>query len=158
MIHRYHPSRDSPPAGPRTEWPNLGRLLRAELLKISTTSTWRLFALTATASTAAAFAVNVVQLHDALTPADGPPASQTELLGLTANLYTSGQYLGLLLLLLLGMLTVTDEFQHHTITATLLAVPRRELVIAANFTTAAAIGAGAWLITSAETTCATLRT
>ena len=46
-----------------------------------------------------------------------------------ASLYTSGQYVGLLVILILGILIATNEFSQQTATATFLATPKRERVV-----------------------------
>jgi ABC-type transport system involved in multi-copper enzyme maturation permease subunit len=66
-----------------------------------------------------------------------------------ANVYTSGQYLGLALVLLVGVLMVTNEFAYQTATATFLGTPRRTRVIGAKFAAAAILGAGYWAISTA---------
>ncbi|MDG6104806.1 ABC transporter permease [Dactylosporangium aurantiacum] len=66
-----------------------------------------------------------------------------------ANIYTSGQFFGLLLVMLLAILVITNEFYHQTATATFLATPKRTRVIAAKLITASLAGVLFWLITTA---------
>jgi ABC-2 type transport system permease protein len=66
-----------------------------------------------------------------------------------ANVYTSGQFFGLLLVMLLAILVITNEFYHQTATATFLATPKRTKVIAAKLITASLAGVMFWLITTA---------
>jgi ABC-2 type transport system permease protein len=66
-----------------------------------------------------------------------------------ANIYTSGQLFGLLLVMLVAILVITNEFYHQTATATFLATPKRTKVIAAKLITASLAGALFWLITTA---------
>lgn len=122
------------------------RLLRSEFRKIVTTNTWWLFLLAVLAFTALAFAFNAIQAHAYLhqpapqLPPNVPPdqarqiraayEARTSPVVQAASLYTSGQYFGLLFVLLLGILVVTNEFFHQTATATFLATPKRTLVIA----------------------------
>jgi ABC-type transport system involved in multi-copper enzyme maturation permease subunit len=121
-------------------------LVRSEFRKILTTNTWWLFLLGVLLLTAASFALNGLQassiLHEPLPsiPPSVPPdqaaqirasfAARSQLPVLAANLYTSGQYFGLLFVLLLGILVVTNEFFHQTATSTFLVTPRRSDVIA----------------------------
>jgi ABC-type transport system involved in multi-copper enzyme maturation permease subunit len=122
------------------------RLLRSELRKLLSTNTWWLFALAVVAFAAADLALGALRAnvalhqHEPAVPA-GLPADQAQQLRdmyratsalavVAASLYTSGRYFGLLFVLLLGILAVTNEHLHGTATATFLATPRRELVIA----------------------------
>ncbi|WP_327006185.1 ABC transporter permease [Dactylosporangium sp. NBC_01737] len=66
-----------------------------------------------------------------------------------ANVYTSGQFFGLLLVMLLAILVITNEFYHQTATATFLATPKRTKVITAKLITSALAGVLFWLITTA---------
>jgi ABC-2 type transport system permease protein len=63
-----------------------------------------------------------------------------------ANIYTSGQFFGLLFVVILGALIVTNEFFHQTATTTFLTTPRRTEVILSKFGAAALFGAGFWLM------------
>jgi ABC-2 type transport system permease protein len=126
------------------------RLLRSEFRKIVTTNTWWLFLLAVLAFTALAFAFNAIQAHSYLhqpppeLPPNVPPDQARQIRAVyeartspvvqAASLYTSGQYFGLLFVLLLGILVVTNEFFHQTATATFLATPRRALVIGGKLT------------------------
>ncbi|GAB3870533.1 ABC transporter permease subunit [Dactylosporangium cerinum] len=66
-----------------------------------------------------------------------------------ANIYTSGQLFGLLLVMLLAILVITNEFYHQTATATFLATPKRTRVIVAKLITASFAGALFWLVSTA---------
>ncbi|MGC1212365.1 MAG: ABC transporter permease [Micromonospora sp.] len=141
-------------------------LVRSELLKIRTTNTWWLFGIGALVTLALAFVVNAAGAYVSLSgPQDleGVPAEQAEQarasaneLFQAANLFTSGQYFGLLFVLLLGILVVTNEFYHQTATTTFLTTPRRTLVVGAKLVTAALFGALLWLVTTLLTVPATL--
>jgi ABC-type transport system involved in multi-copper enzyme maturation permease subunit len=125
-------------------------LVRSEFRKILTTNTWWMFLVAVVALTAASFALNALQAHSILhspppqLPPNTPPdqqrqiqasfAARTNLAFQAAALYTSGQYFGLLFVLLLGILVVTNEFFHQTATATFLVTPRRTWVIAGKLT------------------------
>jgi ABC-type transport system involved in multi-copper enzyme maturation permease subunit len=66
-----------------------------------------------------------------------------------ANVYTSGQFFGLLLVLLLGILLVTNEFYHQTATSTFLTTPRRARVIGAKLAAGIGAAAGTWFVATA---------
>ncbi|GGM28726.1 MULTISPECIES: ABC transporter permease [Micromonospora] len=130
-------------------------LVRSELLKIRTTAAWLWMALGALAMTALAFAVNAWLAHTTLTGDTDmlglPPeeaAAQQDVVGQAANIYTSGQYFGLLFVMLIGVLMVTNEFFHQTATTTFLSTPRRTNVILSKLVAASLIGFGFWLVTT----------
>ncbi|WP_446211231.1 ABC transporter permease subunit [Micromonospora sp. IBSANI012] len=141
-------------------------LVRAELLKIRTTNTWWLFGLGALVTLALAFLVNALNANLILSgPQDveGLPREQAEQVLASAdevyqaaNLFTSGQYFGLLFVLLLGIIVVTNEFYHQTATSTFLTTPHRTVVVAAKLVAAGLIGAFFWLVTTVLTVPATL--
>ncbi|SDX96079.1 ABC-2 family transporter protein [Micromonospora pattaloongensis] len=137
------------------------RLVRAELLKIRTTNAWWLFGLGALVMLALAFLVNAVNAIQLLNNPEDVPAmspeqaeqvrAQADVVFQAANLYTSGQFFGLLFVMLLGIVVVTNEFYHQTATTTFLATPRRTAVVLAKLVTAALFGAVFWLVTTALT-------
>lgn len=141
-------------------------LVRSELLKIRTTNTWWLFGLGAFVMLALAFLVNAVSAHfasqsaqhtDQLSPDQADQVrAQADSLYQAANLYTSGQFFGLLFVMLLGIVVVTNEFYHQTATTTFLTTPHRTAVVVAKLVTAALFGAGIWLVTTILTIPATL--
>ena len=142
-------------------------LIRSELLKFRTTNAWWLFALGALVMLALAFLVNAVNAHfilenlDQATAALSPEQAeqviaQAEPVNVAANLYTSGQFFGLLFVTLLGIVLVTNEFYHQTATTTFLTTPRRTAVVVAKLGTATLLGAGLWLVTTALTIPATM--
>lgn len=142
------------------------RLIRAELLKIRTTSAWWQFALTALVVTALTFLLNMFQTSYLLDNAptitkDMPPDQAAQVLAqvdpvqVTSNLATSGQFLSLLIVLVLGIVVITSEFFHQTMTTTFLTTPHRSAVIAAKLVTAAVLGALIWAINTAFTLPAT---
>ncbi|MFY1633887.1 ABC transporter permease [Solwaraspora sp. WMMB335] len=132
-------------------------LVRSEFLKISTTNTWWIFALIYLPLWALTLLVNYLQtsvLADSsrlgeVSPADAevfdvisePPA-------LAANLYTNGQFFGLLIVMLLGTIVVTNEYFHQTATTTFLTTPQRTAVILAKLAAAMLLGALFWLVTT----------
>jgi ABC-2 type transport system permease protein len=130
-------------------------LVRSELIKIRTTSTWWLLALGALLATAVAFAFNAWFAHVALTgdPSDlglspEEATAQADVVGQATNLYTSGQYFGLMLVMLIGILMVTNEFFHQTATTTFLSTPRRTSVIFSKLIAASLVGFAFWLVTT----------
>ena len=128
----------------------MSQLVRSEFRKIVTTNTWWLFLLAVFVLTAASFALNALQAHSYIhepapqLPPNMPAEQARQVLAdytarrniavQAANLYTSGQYFGLLFVLLLGILVVTNEFFHQTATATFLVTPQRTRVIAGKLT------------------------
>lgn len=134
------------------------RLIRSEFLKIRTTNLWWLFLLGALALLALAFTINAFQLDFVLDPpAEAQLDPQTEAqfavlrtpAAMTSFLVTSGQYFGLMFVLLIGIITVTNEFHHQTATATFLASPHRTAVILAKTVAAGVFGVILWAITTA---------
>lgn len=151
------------------------RLIRGELLKIRTTNTWWIFLIGAFFATALALltwiAVGNAQINDAedagnevFAPPEGATQAEIEaerqqfelaqdltrtLHDAAAEIYTSGQFFGVMFAMLLGILLITNEFHHQTATATFLTTPRRSKVIVGKLATAM-LGAGFfWLFSLA---------
>jgi ABC-type transport system involved in multi-copper enzyme maturation permease subunit len=152
------------------------RLIRSELLKIRTTHIWWILALSAFAFVALSFLIQAWATHDSLQqpgPVETPPdmpADQAErfrqqqaaenqaqyarahsaggLAAAASNLYTSGQYFGLLFVMLLAILMITNEYRHQTVTATFLVTPRRTNVVVAKLLTAMLAAFLLWLATT----------
>lgn len=80
----------------------------------------------------------LVQAAQARTPAGAA--------AIVDSLVTSGQFLSVLVALLLGVHVVTSEITQRTATTTFLVTPRREQVMAAKLAAAGAFGALFWLI------------
>lgn len=125
------------------------RLVRAELLKIRTTNAWWWFALGALAWTAVAMAFNMWFAYVAFEDPEQLAGADTDPLFHGANVYTSGQFLGLMLVMLLGIIIVTNEFFHQTATVTFLTTPHRTTVIANKLVTAVLIAVAFWVVTTA---------
>ena len=130
-------------------------LVKAELFKIRTTSLWWIFAILLVPLWAASILLNWATANlvgNADPNASGQQAEQIraagEAINIATNLYTSGQYLGILLVLLLSAIIVTNEFFHLTATTTFLVTPHRERVILAKFGAAIVVGVVVWLITT----------
>ncbi|GAA1841438.1 ABC transporter permease [Asanoa iriomotensis] len=134
------------------------RLVKAEVVKLLTTNTWWLFALGALVTWAGTFAINATVAHFTMGAA-APEGVSTEdaanfavvsdQIYQAANLYTSGQFFGLLFVVLLGIVMVTSEFYHQTATSTFLTTPHRTAVISAKLVVAAVAGLLFWLFTTA---------
>jgi ABC-type transport system involved in multi-copper enzyme maturation permease subunit len=131
-------------------------LVNAELLKIRTTSTWWIFALITLPLWAltllANWAGSNINANADTADLTAEQAEQVrvanEAVNVASNLYTSGQFLGVLIVLLLGAIVVTNEFFHQTATTTFLVTPRREAVILAKLIASTVIGLGFWLVTT----------
>jgi ABC-type transport system involved in multi-copper enzyme maturation permease subunit len=132
-------------------------LVRAELLKIRTTSTWWVFGVIMLPLWALAVLYNWAttnSLSDAASTEGASPeqAEQLRVAGEAVNiattLYTSGQFLGVLLVMLLGAILVTNEFFHQTATTTFLVTPVRERVVLAKLAASVLLGLLFWLVTT----------
>jgi ABC-2 type transport system permease protein len=133
------------------------RLVQAEIMKIRTTRMWWLFLIGFTVFTALALTSNGFSHHFQLYPqrdtSDRAQAlaqaaqarTPAGVAAIAASMMTSGQFLGVLFAMLLGILIVTNEFAHQTATATFLTVPRRAAVIEAKLAAAGCFGALFWL-------------
>lgn len=156
------PAAPPPAAGPAAGGADLGsrppapvRLIRSEFLKLRSTNGWWLFVLGALLMLALAILFNWLQADFAFTSdtPDSASADDAATIDATrdpifqaANLYTSGQFFGLLFVMLVGIITVTSEFHHQTATTTFLATPHRTAVILAKLCLAALFGAALWLV------------
>jgi len=124
------------------------RLVRAELLKLWwTRATWAFVAVAVVL-----VAVRVELLLAAVGQVGGPEAGSEELT--LAVLSTSG--LGVFVIALLGVVTMTREFHHATWTSTLLSVPDRRRVLVAKVMAAALAGVALTLLLLLVTTVAGL--
>src|SRR5262249_16357335 len=150
------------------------RLVKSELLKIWTTNGWWIFGILLVAGTALTLLINLFvansQLNEAadlkargLPDMTGMDPSQQDLIrerfaadsdihrvlaNVSANVFTSGQFFGLLFVTVLGCLIVTNEFFHQTATTTFLATPHRSQVIASKLAAGAVLGVAFWMITT----------
>ena len=132
-------------------------LVKAELFKIRSTSTWWIFGLVALVLWALTLLINWAgsNINQSAEAAEGLTADQAEQIrvaneavNVASNLYTSGQFFGVLVVMLLGAILVTNEFFHLTATTTFLVTPRREAVIFAKLAASALLGLVFWLVTS----------
>jgi ABC-type transport system involved in multi-copper enzyme maturation permease subunit len=150
------------------------RLVRSELVKIRTTNVWWLFTIGAFIFTALSLwiwtATGSSQINDAaanagetFVPPEGASALEVEalrqqfevshdlgrtLVSVAANVYTSGQFFGLMFALLLGAILVTNEYYHQTATTTFLSTPHRSSVIVAKLGTSMIGAAFFWLFST----------
>lgn len=147
------------------------RLIRSEVRKIFTTNAWWLFVLASVPITALALWANMAQAAGQIAearqpmptdlPADLPPEQVAEitrghdlsavLISSAGNIYTSGQFFGLVLVMLLGALVITNEFQYQTATATFLTTPRRSRVVLGKLIAGIGLGLMFWLLAQATT-------
>jgi ABC-2 type transport system permease protein len=133
------------------------RLVRAELFKVRTTSLWWILAIILLPLYAASLAANwgnSYALSSGPQARGGPDGVQAQLdaaaqpINIATDLYTTGQYVGVLIVLLLSAIIVTSEFFHLTATTTFLVTPRREAVILSKFGAAVVVGLLVWAITT----------
>jgi ABC-type transport system involved in multi-copper enzyme maturation permease subunit len=152
---------DSPAlAGARRTGSTPGRLIMAEIMKIRSTNTWWLFIGGVLVFTSLALTRNGARHDfelnpqlDGLSPADKAQMvaqaarahTHTSLDAIAGDMMTSGQFVGVLFAMIIGILVVTNEYAHQTATATFMANPRRTRVIMAKFVAAACFGALFWL-------------
>ncbi|HEY0002466.1 MAG TPA: ABC transporter permease [Actinoplanes sp.] len=129
-------------------------LVKAELFKIRTTSLWWILAIVLLPLYAASVALNwAVAASQTGTDASGEAGGEltrtaADPARTAAELYTSGQYMGVLIVLLLSAIIVTSEFFHLTATSTFLVTPRREAVILAKFAAAVIVSLLVWAATT----------
>jgi len=136
----------------------LVRLLRAEFMKIRTTDTGWIFLTGFIAFTALALTINGFSTHYELYPQQGSgdraqalaQAAQARtpagVAAISASMMTSGQRIGVIFALLLGVLIITSEFANQTAAVTFVTVPGRAAVIRAKLAAAACCGALFWLV------------
>lgn len=117
--------------------------LRSELRKALSTRMWWLLGLVLLGYLAFLGAVMAFSLTTDPTAMTGGLGSDTELDGLTIakTVYTLAVSLGYVFPLVIGALSMTAEFRHETITPTLLAEPRRGVVLGAKLVVGAVFGA-----------------
>jgi ABC-2 type transport system permease protein len=156
--------------------PGLMNLIRSELLKIRTTNVWWTFLIGAFFATALALVVWILVGNDQINTAEdarGEPFQPSEealeneeilaielqewelsqditrtLHDAMAEIYTSGQFFGLMFAMLLGTLLITNEFHHQTATATFLTTPRRAKVILGKLATAMLAAGFFWVFST----------
>ncbi|GLY03518.1 MULTISPECIES: ABC transporter permease [Actinoplanes] len=124
-------------------------LVRAELLKIRTTSLWWIFGIVLLPLWALSLAFNWFQYRGS-SPAGGDIVDDAATpVAVASDLYTTGQFFGILMVLLIGAILMTNEFFHLTATSTFLTSPRRGQVILAKYAAAAIAGAVVWVVLTA---------
>jgi ABC-type transport system involved in multi-copper enzyme maturation permease subunit len=133
------------------------RLVNAELFKLRTTAIWWIMGLILIPLYAASLGFNWLSSYALTTgQANGGGADAqaqvdavSQPINIATNLYTTGQYMGVLIVLLLSAIIVTSEFFHLTATTTFLVTPRREAVILAKLGAGIIVGLVVWAITTA---------
>ena len=133
-------------------------LVKAELFKIRSTSTWWILGLITLGLWVLTLLINWAgsSINADVDPADqGLDPEQAEqvrvanqAVNVASNLYTSGQFFGVLMVMLLAAIVVTNEFFHQTATTTFLVTPRRESVVIAKLISSTLLGVSFWLITT----------
>jgi ABC-2 type transport system permease protein len=128
-------------------------LIRAELFKVRSTAIWWIMGLILVPLYVLSVGFNWLSANAA--SAEGAPESQAEQIeaslqpiNVATSLYTSGQFMGVLIVLLLSAIIVTSEFFHLTATTTFLVTPRREAVILAKFAAAVIVSLIIWAFTT----------
>jgi ABC-type transport system involved in multi-copper enzyme maturation permease subunit len=132
-------------------------LVKAELFKIRSTSTWWILGLVTFVLWALTLLINWAgsTVNASAESTEGLSADQAEqvrvaneAVNVASNLYTSGQFFGVLMVMLLAAIVVTNEFFHQTATTTFLVTPRRESVVLAKLIASTLLGLAFWLITT----------
>jgi ABC-2 type transport system permease protein len=136
----------------------MARLVRAEFMKLRTTSAGWLFLTGFIVFTALALTINGFGSHYELYPQPGSVSraqalaqaaqahSPAGVAAIAAGMMTSGQRVGFLFALVLGVVIVTSEFANQTAAVTFVTVPRRTTVVTAKVVAAACCGALFWLV------------
>jgi len=130
------------------------RLVNAELFKIRTTSIWWIMGIILVPLYAVSVLSNWGQFASSGPGGDGTDLQTEQFeaalqpINVATSLYTSGQYFGILIVLLFSAIIVTSEFFHLTATATFLTTPRREAVIVAKYGAAIVVALIIWLFTT----------
>jgi ABC-2 type transport system permease protein len=116
--------------------------LRSELSKVRSTRMWWLLALVLFGYLAFLGAVMAFSLTRDPTSMTGGMGTVTVLSGraIAQTVYTLAVSLGYVFPLVIGALSMTNEFRHQTITPTLLAEPRRGIVLEAKLAVGAGLG------------------
>lgn len=125
----------------------MGTALRTEYRKLVTTRMWWVLLLAMAAYMAFLAAILAYALLQdpaagagAFAGDDGPPAPPLPAEELARTVYTLGTSLGYVFPVIVGALAMTGEFRHQTITPTLLAEPRRTVVLVAKMLSSIAVG------------------
>jgi len=132
------------------------RLVRAELFKVRTTAIWWIMGIILLPLYAASIGFNWLSSYALVHGQAGGGGADAQAqvdaaanpINIATNLYTTGQYMGVLIVLLLSAIIVTSEFFHLTATTTFLVTPRREAVILAKFGAAIIVSLVVWALTT----------
>jgi ABC-2 type transport system permease protein len=125
--------------------------LRSEIRKLVSTRMWWLLGIVMLGYMGFMGIVMAFSLTNDPASMTGGLGTVTELDGLTIarTVYTLAVSLGYVFPLVIGALSMTGEFRHKTITSTLLAEPRRGIVLAAKLVVGAVLGAAYGVIGTA---------
>jgi ABC-2 type transport system permease protein len=139
-----------------TSKPVLLRLLRSERLKMTSTKTWWLFGIGVLVGSGLWLTASILSLASDLdneigAHVDNGPAQTAASIAAThaPAVFTSGQYISGLFVMLLSILLITNEYHHQTVTSTFLATPRRTTVVAAKFVMAIIMAVVVWVVVTA---------
>jgi ABC-type transport system involved in multi-copper enzyme maturation permease subunit len=121
------------------------RLIRAELLKIVTTRLWwgLLIGVVAGAALFAGLAAGLAGMGPAGQPT-GPGVSEP---ATVRGVYTAGLSISYLIALSLGIIVMSGEYRHQTMTATVLTSPHRIRIVLAKLAALAVAGVGYGVVT-----------
>ncbi|GAB4057258.1 ABC transporter permease subunit [Catellatospora paridis] len=168
----------APPAPHRPVIAHVGipglRLVRSEIRKITTTNAWWLFGIASLVFTGLALFINMSEAAQHIDrardtaavfrPGRGMSVAEAaaakaefaqlhdlhlQAVNAAGNIFTSGQFFGLLLVMLLGALVITNEFQYQTATATFLTTPQRTRVVFGKLLAVLGLGFLFWLVSRA---------
>jgi ABC-2 type transport system permease protein len=132
------------------------RLVNAELFKLRTTAIWWIMGIVLIPLYAASLGFNWLTSYALLNGQAGGGGDDAQAqvdaaaqpINIATNMYTTGQYMGVLIVLLLCAIIVTSEFFHLTATTTFLVTPRRESVILAKLGAGVIVGLVVWVLTT----------
>ena len=160
------------PVIPHVGIPGL-RLVRSEIRKITTTNAWWLFGIASLVITGLTLWINMAQAASNIAFARSPLPTgfkpgddraqaadaaaelarahdlHQQSINAAGSIFTSGQFFGLMLVMLLAILVITNEFQYQTATATFLTTPHRTRVVFGKLAAAMGLGFLFWLVSQA---------
>lgn len=106
----------------------MNRLVSTEILKIRTTRSWWGMLIGLAVITAGLTALGALTAGMSLAPG-APPTPGPDEPAVVRSVYTTGYGMAYVFALILGVLAVSTEYRHETVTPTFLATPRRARVV-----------------------------